>query len=117
MPRTVSQAVRAKVIAQAGNRCGYCLTRQEYVPWILEIEHIIPRSKGGTDEEENLWLACRSCNLFKGDQTHGRDPLTGHNIGLFNPRQQQWKHHFHWSEDGISLVTLLVVELPWLPSI
>lgn len=42
----ISDALRARVSAQAGNRCGYCLARQEYVPWILEVEHIIPRSKG-----------------------------------------------------------------------
>jgi HNH endonuclease len=62
---TISDALRAKVRAQAGNRCGYCLARQEYVPWVLEIEHIVPKSKGGADDEENLWLACHSCNLFK----------------------------------------------------
>jgi len=53
---TISDALRAKVRAQAGNRCGYCLARQEYVPWVLEIEHIVPKSKGGADDEENLWL-------------------------------------------------------------
>jgi hypothetical protein len=38
---TISNALRARVRAQAGNRCGYCLARQEYVPWLLEIEHIV----------------------------------------------------------------------------
>jgi hypothetical protein len=43
---TICADLRARVREQAGNRCGYCLTRQEYVPWTLEVEHIIPRSKG-----------------------------------------------------------------------
>jgi len=103
-PGTISDALRAKVRAQAGNRCGYCLARQEYVPWVLEIEHIVPKSKGGTNDEENLWLACRSCNLFKSDQTHGRDPLTGRRVRLFNPRRQQWKRHFYWSEDSAFII-------------
>ena len=90
--------------AQAGNRCGYCLARQEYLPWVLEIEHIVPKSKGGMDDEENLWLACHACNLFKGTQTHGRDPLTGRWVRLFNPRRQQWKRHFRWSEDGAFVI-------------
>jgi len=90
-PGTIPDAVRARVRAQAGNRCGYCLARQEYVPWLLEIEHIVPISKGGVDDEENLWLACRSCNLFKSDQTLARDPLTGRRVRLFNPRKQRWK--------------------------
>jgi hypothetical protein len=80
------------------------LARQEYVPWTLEIEHIVPKSKGGTDDEENLCLACRSCNLFKGNQTHGRDPLTGRLVRLFNPRRQRWQRHFRWSEDGVFVI-------------
>lgn len=100
----ISSTLRAKVQTQANNRCGYCLTRQEYVPWTLEIEHITPRSKGGTDTEENLWLACHSCNLFKSDQTHGRDPLTGRQVRLFNPRRQHWHRHFRWSEDGTLII-------------
>jgi hypothetical protein len=71
---------------------------------MLEIEHIIPKSKGGTDDEENLWLACRSCNLFKSDQTHGRDPLTGRRVRLFNPRRQKWWRHFRWSEKGTLII-------------
>lgn len=99
-PGALSEALRARVRDQAGHRCGYYLARQEHVPWLLEIEHIIPRSKGGTDKESNLWLACRACNLYKSDQTHGRDPLTGRRVRLFDPRRQQWKRHFRWSEDG-----------------
>lgn len=101
---TISDALRARVRAQAGNRCGYCLARQEYVPWTLEIDHIVPKSKGGTNDEENLWLVCHSCNLFKSNQTHGRDPLTGRRVRLFNPRRQQWKRHFRWSEDGTFII-------------
>lgn len=103
-PGTIPDAVRARVRTQAGNRCGYCLARQEYVPWLLEIEHIVPIAKGGTDNEENLWLACRSCNLFKRDQTHARDPLTGRRVPLFNPRKQRWNRHFRWSEDSVFII-------------
>lgn len=103
-PGTIPDALRARVRAQAGNRCGYCLARQEYVPWTLEVDHIVPKSKGGTDDEENLWLACHSCNLFKSDQTHARDPLTGRRVGLFNPRRQQWKQHFRWSDGGVFII-------------
>lgn len=100
----ISEAVRARVRAYAGNRCGYCLSRQDYVPWPLEIEHIIPKAKGGTDDEENLWLACRSCNLYKADQTHGRDPLTNHLVRLFDPRRQRWSRHFRWNADGALII-------------
>ena len=33
----------------------------------LEIEHIIPLAKGGTDDESNLWLACPICNGHKSE--------------------------------------------------
>jgi hypothetical protein len=89
---------------EAQNRCGYCQANQAYIPWPLEIEHIIPRAKGGTDEVSNLWLACRSCNSFKGAQTHGRDPVTGRQVALFNPRQQNWYHHFRWSKEGTVII-------------
>lgn len=96
----VTEETRARVCVQAQNQCGYCLSRQEYVPWRLEIEHIIPSSKGGDDQEENLWLACRSCNSYKRDQIAAIDPLTGNSVALFNPRKQRWHRHFRWSDDG-----------------
>ena len=74
------------------------------MPWPLEIDHIIPRARGGSDAEDNLWLSCRACNLFKGQQTHGRDPLTGRRVRLFHPRRQRWGRHFQWSADGTMVV-------------
>jgi len=100
----ISEEVRSKVRLQAGNCCGYCRSSQKYVLGLLEIDHLIPKAKGGTDNEENLWLACRLCNGYKGTQTHGRDPITGKRVKLFNPRKQQWKRHFQWSENGVEIV-------------
>jgi hypothetical protein len=71
---------------------------------MLEIEHIVPTARGGSDEEANLWLSCRLCNLYKGVQTHGRDPATGRAVRLFNPRRQWWWRHFAWSADGLTVV-------------
>ena len=44
--------------------CAYCGAKD--VP--LEIEHIVPRSKGGSDRVSNLTLACTHCNQQKGNQ-------------------------------------------------
>lgn len=90
----ISEEVRVKVRNQANHQCGYCLSLQKYVLGILEIDHIIPKAKGGTDNEENLWLACRLCNGYKGTQTHGLDQVTDSKVKLFNPRQQTWSSHF-----------------------
>jgi hypothetical protein len=101
---TISDEVRDRVRKQAGDRCAYCRSLHKYVLGILEIDHLIPTAKGGTDDEDNLWLACRLCNSYKGTQTHGRDPVTGRRIWLFNPRHQKWSQHFTWSEDGTQII-------------
>jgi hypothetical protein len=102
----ISEEVKARVRQQAGNQCGYCRSLQKYVWGTLEIEHTIPRSKGGGNEEENLWLACRPCNTYKSAQTEAIDPLTGRTFGLYNPRKQRWTEHFAWSDDGIYVLGL-----------
>jgi hypothetical protein len=102
----VSDEVRARVRAQADDRCGYCHSPQRYVLGLLEIDHIIPQAQGGTDDEDNLWLSCRMCNSFKGAQTHGLDPITGRRVSLFNPRRQRWTEHFRWSEDSTRVIGL-----------
>ncbi len=68
----------------------------------LHVEHIRPRKHGGTDDEENLCLACIDCNLHKGSNLAGIDPETGALTELFHPRRQKWDDHFTW--DGIFLV-------------
>jgi HNH endonuclease len=75
-----------------------------YVLGILEIEHIIPKAEGGSDEEENLWLAYRLCNSYKGTKTQGKDPESEQNINLFNPQLQKWTSHFTWINDGTHIV-------------
>lgn len=102
----ISEEVRARVRIQAKNQCGYCRSLQKYVLGVLEIEHIIPKALGGTDDEENLWLSCRLCNSFKGVQTYGRDPVTNRKVKLFNPRQQKWPRHFAWTNNGTHIMGL-----------
>jgi hypothetical protein len=70
----------------------------------LEIEHIIPRAKGGSEEESNLWLSCGLCNRYKGSQITGIDPHTNATVRLFNPRTQIWHEHFRWSPDGAYVI-------------
>lgn len=72
----------------------------------LEIEHILPVAKGGSDDESNLWLACPLCNRYKGDKTAATDPETGQVTPLFNPRAQTWSEHFQWADDGLRIIGL-----------
>jgi hypothetical protein len=50
----ISKDLDTKIRVQAGNRCGYCLVPQKLVSYKLEIEHLYPKAKGGSDEEDNL---------------------------------------------------------------
>jgi hypothetical protein len=102
----ISEAARQRVRERAGNRCEYCLSHQGYVMGRLQIDHILPIAKGGSDTEDNLCLACELCNQYKWAKTHSVDPQTGQQVVLFNPRQQNWADHFSWSVDGTEIVGL-----------
>jgi hypothetical protein len=65
------------------------------------VEHIIPRSQGGSDELSNLALSCQRCNNGKYMATEGTDPLTGQPAQLFHPRIHRWQEHFVWSHDFV----------------
>src|SRR5258706_6248113 len=84
--RTIPEDVVARVRSRADDRCGYCLSPQHLVLGWLEIEHLIPKAKRGTDDEENLWLTCRLCNNFKGIQTDALHPESGQRVPLVDPR-------------------------------
>jgi hypothetical protein len=95
---------RRRIADAAKDRCGYCQT-QEIVSGIpLTVEHIIPRARGGNDDDANLWLSCRLCNEKKGVLIEAVDPETGETVPLFNPRTQMWPAHFEWSGDSTRIV-------------
>lgn len=96
----ISETTRQRVRERADNRCEYCLSHQDYVMGRLQLDHIYPIARGGSDNEDNLCLACELCN----QKTHGLDPQTGQYPALFNPRQQQWSEHFTWSSNGVEIV-------------
>ncbi|MFB2978794.1 RNA-guided endonuclease IscB [Microseira sp. BLCC-F43] len=56
--------IREYLLEKWGRKCAYC--HAENVP--LEIEHIHPKSKGGSSRVSNLTIACNACNLAKGNQ-------------------------------------------------
>lgn len=55
----------AQVLTKTGGLCGYCGVNLGWLPDSWHIEHIIPRSRGGTDDLSNLVSACRECNMRK----------------------------------------------------
>lgn len=84
----------SRVAERASHRCEYCRVPEAIFNFPFEVEHILPPQRRGSDDELNLALSCRSCNLFKTDQTEASDPETATNVSLFNPRQDEWNEHF-----------------------
>lgn len=64
--------VREYLLEKWGRTCAYCGAQNV----LLEVEHIQPRSKGGSDRVSNLTMACHSCNQAKGNGDI-RDFLSG----------------------------------------
>ena len=63
---------------------------------VLHVEHIIPKVHGGSDDVDNLALACVDCNLHKGTNLTGIDPETNRVTEIFHPRRARWEDHFEW---------------------
>jgi hypothetical protein len=82
------------VARRAFHRCEYCHAPELVFNLRFEVEHVIPVAQGGEDDEANLALACRSCNLHKGIDVSGVDPISGEVVRLFHPRLDRWSEHF-----------------------
>jgi hypothetical protein len=82
------------VARRAGHRCEYCRAPEAIFNFPFEVEHVLPTSRGGTDDEDNLCLACRACNLRKSDRVVALDDVSGVEVPLFHPRQHRWSDHF-----------------------
>jgi len=92
MARSLRQFVRAR----AGYRCEYCHLPDDATPAAFHVDHVIARQHGGSDQPDNRCWSCHRCNLKKGPNLSGRDPLSGNTVALFHPRRQRWVRHFRW---------------------
>ena len=61
-----STSVKERLYQEQSGLCNAC--GNEFGIWNLEIDHIIPKAKGGGDYYENYQLLCSSCNKIKGDR-------------------------------------------------
>jgi 5-methylcytosine-specific restriction endonuclease McrA len=101
LPKQELHLNRRNVLARDGNRCQYCA---RHLPsHLLSVDHVMPRSRGGTTTWENLVCACVACNIRKGGRTPQeakmklvrrpfkpkRNPLLL--LKLDNPKYASWK--------------------------
>jgi diadenosine tetraphosphate (Ap4A) HIT family hydrolase len=71
----IPDVLRYRVLMESGGRCALCGATKKERP--LDVDHIVPRSKGGKNVYENLQILCSKCNRSKGnkDQTDFRGDL------------------------------------------
>ena len=93
---TLTTRLRRQVVNRARKQCEYCGLAQAGQEATFHVDHVIPLAEGGDTSLDNLALACVSCSLRKGARLAAPDPDTAVAAPLFNPRIQNWHHHFRW---------------------
>ena len=62
----ITRALRKQVFDEADWKCEYCGTKLDEFNGAIDHKH--PKSKGGSNERDNLAAACRKCNILKADK-------------------------------------------------
>jgi 5-methylcytosine-specific restriction endonuclease McrA len=74
--------IRARILARDGYRCWHCGGIAD------QVDHLLPRSRGGGDEPSNLVAACQPCNLARRGGGRGSSDLGRHYVSGFPPRSK-----------------------------
>ena len=104
--RATTARERRLVVERAAGRCEYCLSPVAYSPDPFAVEHIVPRSRGGSHRPANLAYSCQGCNSYKYTSTEAFDVVSGERVPLYHPRQHAWRDHFAWNDDFSQMVGL-----------
>ncbi len=75
--QSIPSALRERILQRDGYCCVLCGSGED-----LQVDHMIPRIRGGTNDDYNLRTLCRSCNLRKGDKVK---PIIDPRIGRNDP--------------------------------
>jgi hypothetical protein len=97
--------IEREVERRAARRCEYCRMHQSLQGATFHVEHIIPRSRGGSSQLDNLALSCPSCNLHKSNRVEVPSPDGGEQMPLFQPRTDDWRDHFCYDGDYMTGLT------------
>lgn len=101
---TIPRSLRRRVYERAGGRCEYCRISDAFHSGTFHCDHCVPERAGGATRDANLALACPRCNGSKLGATTARDPESGEEVALFNPRTSAWAEHFAWSADRVQII-------------
>ncbi len=109
LPKQQLHLNRRNVLARDEHVCQYC--GRHFPAHLLSVDHVVPRSRGGTTTWENVVCACLGCNVRKGGRTPHeakmklvrrpalpkRNPLLA--LKLSNPKYESWRTWLdgvHW---------------------
>ena len=84
VPRRYVRFSRFNIYSRDQNRCQYC--GRQFPRAELNLDHVVPRSKGGTSIWDNVVCSCHRCNRLKG----GRTPAEAGMRLIRQPRRPQW---------------------------
>ncbi len=105
----VSRKTIRLVMERADFYCEYCWCWARICPGGFHVEHIVPRSNGGTNRITNLCYACAACNGAKYSAMSAVDSQTNQNVRLYHPRRDCWPDHFAWSNDRCEVIPLTAI--------
>lgn len=89
LPRPISDATKRAVRERARFLCEYCYSSERLSASHFTVEHVKPKSLGGTDKLENLALVYRRCNEGRHTFVASVDPKSQAIAPIFNPRLQR----------------------------
>ena len=87
--RHIPAELRRLVADRGQHCCEYCRTQARYSADSFTVDHIIPRSLGGSTTADNLTFCCRGCNQHTSKRTVVADPVTEILVRLLHPREQR----------------------------
>lgn len=105
IPDRIQQQVRDR----ANYLCEFCHANEQWQYVKFNVDHVMPISLGGSDNLDNLTLACFPCNRRKTNRLTAIDPDSQTEVVLFNPRQDSWQEHFIWTVDGLLIIGISAI--------
>lgn len=103
--KPLSKSVRFEVFKRDSFTCQYCGRSAPDV--VLEVDHIIPVSKGGTDDLLNLVTSCRDCNRGKSARKLSDDTVVQKQkaqLDELNQKREQMEMMIKWKKSLLQLM-------------
>ena len=105
----IPPSLRYRVLERDGFRCAYCGVSSSAAP--LEVDHVVPSSKGGVTEEENLKTSCWNCNSGKSDRVSSpKDRVSG--FGTQDQKQDLEREQERGRADSNKLPSTVIIRFP-----